>query len=702
MKCQIPQISWHSRDPVLSVDFQPIKNDVFRLASGGTDKHVLIWYVTYQENNSVKIECASDLSRHNKSVNVVRFSPSGEYLASGDDEGAMFIWRLKERDQIDLPKDDEDANKEEWYPAKLLRGHLEDVNDISWSKDGNFLVSASLDNTAIIWDMQKYVKVYMLTDFKGYVQGISWDPLNQYIASIGTDRTLRIHNISSSKKAVYRISKAPWTNSTEKGTFKARLFYDDTLKSYCRRLTFTPDGELLIVPSGIVEKGEKFQNTTYVFSKHAPTKPVISLPTGDKYTVAVRCNPFLYKLRRNVTDSSDKENEKGKVMIDLPYRMIFAVAASDSVLLYDTEQLTPFAYVSNIHYTHLSDLAWSPDGLTLVASSTDGYCTFIIFSREELGEIYVPEVPKETEENLEEIVKVNEKKDINESSHVQSVSTEKDKKTDSPAQSKGLSVTKSPKASISQISKEESETPLSKNAKNSAENKKSKKSPKMCSIKKFFVSPKTVASSNTNITSETLKQSSVNEKANSGKTTSEIEIITVSDTPEKEETKNQQPMVIDRDESKRAVSLADTGEPMDVDEELLNKSPKPSTSKESGKQTKCKVRLDFTSKGKSLKTSNAKINTLLKASEPVKIIDDNASDVDISKSPSNDKTSIKVEVKQDENDWKLELSQDDEIVPMETAPVIPDKKPEKQPVAPQAPKRRIAFVTLSSKPSFKK
>lgn len=43
MKCTIPEISWHNRDPVLSVDIQPIlNNDFYRLATGGTDSHVLV------------------------------------------------------------------------------------------------------------------------------------------------------------------------------------------------------------------------------------------------------------------------------------------------------------------------------------------------------------------------------------------------------------------------------------------------------------------------------------------------------------------------------------------------------------------------------------------------------------------------------------------------------------------------------------
>lgn len=45
-------------------------------------------------------------------------------------------------------------------------------------------------------------------------------------------------------------------------------------------------------------------------------------------------------------------------LINLPYRLVFAVASEDSVLFYDTQQSFPFGYVSNIHYHTLSDISW--------------------------------------------------------------------------------------------------------------------------------------------------------------------------------------------------------------------------------------------------------------------------------------------------------------------------------------------------------
>jgi len=48
MKCITPEISWHNRDPVLSVDIQNdlcvnLKGETFwRVATGGADCHVLV------------------------------------------------------------------------------------------------------------------------------------------------------------------------------------------------------------------------------------------------------------------------------------------------------------------------------------------------------------------------------------------------------------------------------------------------------------------------------------------------------------------------------------------------------------------------------------------------------------------------------------------------------------------------------------
>uniref|UniRef100_A0A667X7M8 Chromatin assembly factor 1, subunit B n=1 Tax=Myripristis murdjan TaxID=586833 RepID=A0A667X7M8_9TELE len=380
MKVVTCEIAWHNKEPVYSLDFQHSpEGRVHRLATAGVDTTVRLWRVEMGPDGKAVVDFLSNLARHTKAVNVVRFCPNGELLASGGDDAAILLWKLndsKEPEQAPVFQEDEDAqlNKESWSVVKTLRGHIEDVYDISWTRDGNFMVSGSVDNTAIMWDITKGQKLCIFNDHKSYVQGVAWDPLGQYIATLSCDRVMRVYSTHTRKKA-YCVSKMSSGPIGEGEVKHYRMFHDDSMRSFFRRLTFTPDGSFLLTPAGCVETGENITNTTYIFSRKGFKRPIAHLPCPTKATLAVRCCPVYFELR----------TKKGEENSSLPYRMVFAVASEDSIFLYDTQQTLPFGFVSNIHYHTLSDLTWSRDGSFLAVSSTDGYCSFLSFSPGELG-----------------------------------------------------------------------------------------------------------------------------------------------------------------------------------------------------------------------------------------------------------------------------------------------------------------------------
>jgi WD40 repeat protein len=84
---------------------------------------------------------------HSKTINCLRFSPNGLWLASGSDDQMVVIWQLKSQ-----PKEFGKLEEEiQWGQPRQLRGHVGDVMDLSWANDSLHLVSASLDGTAILW-----------------------------------------------------------------------------------------------------------------------------------------------------------------------------------------------------------------------------------------------------------------------------------------------------------------------------------------------------------------------------------------------------------------------------------------------------------------------------------------------------------------------------------------------------------------------
>lgn len=374
MKGGTVQINWHDTKPVLTLDFHPISG---LLATGGADLDIKIWQVESEEAQK-KIPTASyqtSLSYHTSAVNVLRFSPSGELIASGADGGDLVLWKshLTDAGQV-------------WKVLKTLSFHRKDVLDLQWSRNGSYLISGSVDNSCIIWDAEKGSVHQILDSHLHYVQGVAWDPLLKYVASISSDRTCRIYvNKPQKAKGVEKMNfacqhvivKAEQQSADDTKSLKNHLFHDETLPSFFRRLAWSPDGSFLLVPAGLYKCSPESEsiNTAYIFSRKDLSRPALQLPGASKPVVAVHFCPSAFKLRGT--------NSAG--FFKLPYRLIFAVATLNSLYIYDTESVAPLAIFAGLHYSAITDIAWSLDGKYLALSSQDGYCTLVEFQSDELG-----------------------------------------------------------------------------------------------------------------------------------------------------------------------------------------------------------------------------------------------------------------------------------------------------------------------------
>ncbi|KAL6543394.1 3-oxoacyl-[acyl-carrier-protein] synthase [Orobanche hederae] len=374
MKGGTIQINWHETKPVLACDFHPVSG---LLATGGADYDIKLWATIsgIDEKKSPGVAYHNNLSYHSSAVNALRFSPSGELLASGADGGELILWKSHNTDAGEV-----------WKVLKSLAFHRKDVLDLQWSNDGVYLISGSVDNSCIIWDANKGSVHQLLDAHFHYVQGVAWDPLGKYAASLSSDRTCRIYinkpiKTKGVEKANYVcqhvISKAEAQIADESKSTKSHLFHDETLPSFFRRLAWSADGSFLLVPAGSHKSTPTSDsvNTAYIFSRKDLSRPALMLPCASKPVVAVRFCPLAFNLWGTNTSSIFK----------LPYRYIFAVATLNSLYIYDTESIQPIAIIAAVHYAAVTDIAWSPAGNYLALSSQDGYCTLLEFENQELG-----------------------------------------------------------------------------------------------------------------------------------------------------------------------------------------------------------------------------------------------------------------------------------------------------------------------------
>ncbi|CEP14952.1 hypothetical protein [Parasitella parasitica] len=425
------EINWHDGQAIYSVDFSP---DGSRYATAGADNSVRIWSIHKRSDGStsrdphiaiedrkqskqlvnslpVNIDFLSELKRHSSPVNAVRFSPKGDLIASAGDDACIIIWRLSPVKETTFGGDNSDYEKESWSVVNMFYGHNKEIYDLAWSPCGNYFITASIDNTARVWSLAEKACIHVFTDHTHYVQGVAWDPLGQYVATQSSDRSMAIYKcrkatngklvFGSVSKKFSRIDKGKIaSNSTSiedlaaAATGSFRLYHDENLVSFFRRLSFSPDGALLITPAGLNkpvdptstavhstatvdmdENGEELLNCAYIYPRNTMLKhPVAFIGNHPKPSIAVRWCLMLLQKRKDFSSA-----------FALPYRMLYATATQDSVYIYDTQQCRPICAISGMHFAPITDLAWSPDGSILMFSSADGYCSAAVFADGELG-----------------------------------------------------------------------------------------------------------------------------------------------------------------------------------------------------------------------------------------------------------------------------------------------------------------------------
>ena len=195
----------------------------------------------------------------------MRFSPDGLTLASAGDDGAVVLWKDQgDRASSAFGEAPRPAGSVNWRPL-MLGGHGCDVYDLCWAPGGERLFSGCVDGSCIVWDVATKKKLQAFSDHEHFVQGVTWDPRDEFLVSMSGDRSARVYRGGGTGRGEYACchvltkrlqlpapNEAAETSAAPLRQKTTELFLDDSVPSFFRRLSWSPDGSFLLLPCGQV------------------------------------------------------------------------------------------------------------------------------------------------------------------------------------------------------------------------------------------------------------------------------------------------------------------------------------------------------------------------------------------------------------------------------------------------------------------
>ena len=394
--------------------------DPTHATGGGT----MVWGdVTSSSTSSSSLRLVATLSAHTgSSVLVVRFSPSGRYLASAGDDAMVCIYMNQHHHHKNTTNSGvvllspEDMH---WSRIRICRGHDLDVVDLAWAPDDAYLVSCSLDSETpiIVWkttdlaqvssstgggataaghspskSTSAYQMMGVMAPFKilgrnihtSTVRGVSFDPAGSYVASSGDDPAVCIWRAHDDWGLEQRIDAST-------GIFRQRRDGETTDpaaaasgdSSLFRRLSWSTDGAFLCSTNSVV-KNKHVASTIcrQGWTVSSPLESTLPAPgaanlVGHRHPVVVtRPAPHLLDLRKknqpkrkptaddeeeiDGPDDGDDELDEDDDDDEPEYATLLALGDKRGfVTIWGTHKTRPvFKIQCSEHRVTCTDLAW--------------------------------------------------------------------------------------------------------------------------------------------------------------------------------------------------------------------------------------------------------------------------------------------------------------------------------------------------------
>lgn len=229
----------------------------------------------------------------------------------------------------------------------------------------------------VVWSGHTFEKLKTIAVHQSHVKGITFDPANKFFATAGDDRHIKIFRFTPPPP---NATQHDMVNNFVLETTITAPFKSSPLTTYFRRCSWSPDGNHIAAANAV-----NGPVSSVAIIERTRWDSEINLIGHEGPTEVCMFSPRLFYTKPPENGASGERSSAGLVTV-------IASAGQDKTLsIWNTNTSRPVVIVQDVASKSISDLAWTPDGQTLFASSLDGSIVAVKFEVGELGWVAKPE-----------------------------------------------------------------------------------------------------------------------------------------------------------------------------------------------------------------------------------------------------------------------------------------------------------------------
>ena len=134
--------------------------------------------------------------QHQSSVNSAAFSPDGRFVVTASSDKTARVWDAQTGKPVSQPMQ-----------------HQSRVNSAAFSPDGRSVVTASSDKTARVWDAQTGKPVSQPMQHQSSVNSAAFSPDGRFVVTASSDNTARVWDAQTGKPVSQPMQHQDWVRS---------------------------------------------------------------------------------------------------------------------------------------------------------------------------------------------------------------------------------------------------------------------------------------------------------------------------------------------------------------------------------------------------------------------------------------------------------------------------------------------------------